>query len=185
MRAIYRLRRNEFWIAALTAAVVVGVGVEQGIILAIVLSVLLHVKRHYNPNDAVVSLDPQGHPVLSPPVPGTVSESGLVVYRFGVGLFYANAARFAEEILALVDTPEPPQWLVLLADGIDDIDYTGGNTLLETADQLEQRGVTFAIAVATAEVRQELDRFGVTAKIGPDRYYPSLAEAFNAFRTAR
>ncbi|GAB89417.1 SulP family inorganic anion transporter [Gordonia rhizosphera] len=184
MRAIYRLRRNEFWIAALTAAVVVGVGVEQGIILAIVLSVLLHVKRHYSPNDAVVSRDAQGHPVLSPPTSGTVSEPGLVVYRFSVGLFYANAARFAEEILALVDTAEPPRWLILLADGIDDIDYTGGKTVLETADQLAQRGITFAITDATDHIRHELDRFGVTAKIGEGRYYQSLDDAFTAFHTA-
>lgn len=182
MRSIYRLRRNEFWIAALTAAVVVGVGVEQGIIVAIVLSVLLHVKRHYGPTDAVVSLDGQGHPVLSPPTPGTVSEPGLVVYRFSVGLFYANAARFSEEILALVDTDEPPRWLILLADGIDDIDYTGGQTVLETANQLVQRSIAFGIADVTDQVRHELDRFGVTDKIGEDRYYASLEDAFAAYR---
>ena len=54
MKEIYGLRRDEFWIAAVTAAVVVGVGVEQGVILAIVLSLLDHVRRHYNPHDSVV-----------------------------------------------------------------------------------------------------------------------------------
>src|SRR5215204_5781466 len=39
MREIWRLRKDEFWVAAITAAVVVGVGVEQGIVLAIVLSI--------------------------------------------------------------------------------------------------------------------------------------------------
>lgn len=184
MRSIYRLGRSEFWIAALTAAVVVGVGVEQGIIVAIVLSVLLHVKRHYGPTDAVVSLDGQGRPVLSPPTPGTVSEPGLVVYRFSVGLFYANAARFSEEILALVDTDEPPRWLILLADGIDDIDYTGSQTVLETANQLSQRSIAFGIADVTDHVRQELDRFGITDKIGEDHYYASLGDAFAAYRAA-
>src|SRR5438034_275504 len=38
MREILRLRKDEFWVAAVTAAVVVCIGVEQGIILAIVLS---------------------------------------------------------------------------------------------------------------------------------------------------
>jgi high affinity sulfate transporter 1 len=184
MREIYRLRRNEFWIAALTAAVVVGVGVKEGILLAIVLSVLLHVKRHYEPNDAVVSRDERGHVTLAPPEPGTVSEPGLVVYRFNVGLFYANASRFSKEVLALVDVPEPPRWLILLADGIDDIDFTGGKTLLETADQLAQRSVVFGIAVATDDIRKELDRFGVTERIGEDRYFASLDDAFAAFHAA-
>ena len=184
MRDIYRLRRNEFWIAALTAAAVVGVGVEQGIILAIVLSVLLHVKRHYEPNDAVVALDAAGRPMLSAPTPGTVSEPGLVVYRFGVGLFYANASRLSEEVLGLVDVPDPPRWLVLLADGIDDIDFTGGKTLVETAEQLAQRDVVFGIAVVTDDVRRELDRFGVTEKIGEEHYYDTIEAAVTAFHAA-
>ncbi len=66
-----------------------------------------------------------------------VTEPGLVVYRFGVGLFYANAARFTEEGLALVEVPEPPRWFILLANAIDDVDYTGGKTLVEFAGQLE------------------------------------------------
>ena len=69
MNEIYRLRRDEFWIAAITAAVVVGVGVEQGIILAIVLSLLDHVKRHYNPHDSVITRDEQGI-VTVPAEPG-------------------------------------------------------------------------------------------------------------------
>ena len=69
----------------------------------------------------------------APAEPGADTEPGLVVYRFGVGLFYANAARFTEEAIALVDVPEPPRWFVLLADAIDDVDYTGGKTLVELA----------------------------------------------------
>jgi MFS superfamily sulfate permease-like transporter len=133
MREIWRLRKDEFWVAALTAAVVVGVGVEQGIILAIVVSVILHVNRHYRPHDAVVAWDGAGSFETLPVEPGTFSEPGLIVYRFGVGLFYANAARFAEEIVALQDVPEPPVWFVLHAVAIDDVDYTGGQTLFELA----------------------------------------------------
>jgi high affinity sulfate transporter 1 len=184
MKEIWRLRRNEFWIAAVTAAVVVGVGVEQGIILAIILSVLLHVKRHYEPNDAVIVRDEQRRVTFLEPTPGTVSEPGLVVYRFGAGLFYANASRFSEEVFGLVDVPEPPRWLVLLADGIDDIDFTGGKTLLEAAEQLAERNVVLAIALATDDVKRELDRFGVTEKIGEERYFATLDDAIAAFHAS-
>jgi sulfate permease, SulP family len=181
MRDIWRLRRDEFWVAAITAAVVVCVGVEQGIILAIVLSVVLHVRRHYEPHDSVLTWDADGQLKLSPPEPGTVSEPGLVVYRFGVGLFYANAERLAEEVNGLVDIPSPPRWFVLQADAIDDVDYTGGKTLLELVDQLEARGIVFAVVGASAHVRKELDRFGITERIGAARYYDTLRAARDAF----
>ena len=184
MAEIWRLRRNEFWIAAITAATVVGVGVEQGVILAIVLSVLLHVKRHYEPNDAVVTRDEDGRVIFAKPVPGTLTEPGLVVYRFGVGLFYANASRFAEEVLGLVDVPEPPRWLVLLADGIDDVDYSGGKTVVEVAEQLAERGVVFAVAAVSDDVKHELDLFGLTQTIGEERYFDTVEDAIAAFRRA-
>jgi SulP family sulfate permease len=184
MRDIWRLRKDEFWVAAATAAVVVGVGVEQGIILALVLSLILHVKRHYVPSDRVVSWDRDGGLQLSAPTPGTLSEPGLVVYRFGVGIFYANAERLAEEMLGLVDVPDPPRWFVLLADAIDDIDYTGGKTLAELADQLAARGVVFAVAGARPAVRRELDQFGVIGKIGLDHVFDTLDAAREAFHAA-
>jgi sulfate permease, SulP family len=184
MRAIYGLRRDEFWVALLTAIVVVGIGVEQGIILAIVLSLIVHVKRHYAPHDAVVRWDEQGQRRLAEPVPGAVTEPGLVIYRFSVGIFYANAERLSEEVLRLVNVPEPPRWFVLDAEAIDDVDYTGAQTLLELADQLKQRGIVFAVAEASDDVRRQLDRFGLTDKIGPDRYFDRLHAARDAFHNA-
>jgi len=146
MREIWRLQRDEFVVAAITAVTVVVLGVEQGIVLAIVLSLVLHVRRHYAPHDT--SFEP---------------EHGLVVYRFGVGLFYANTERLEEEIVALVDVPNPPAWLVLQADAMDDIDYTGGKALLELQAQLQARGIVFAVAEANDHLARELDRFGITA----------------------
>src|SRR5215218_5352360 len=181
MREIHRLRRDEFWVAAATAAVVVGVGVEQGIIIAIVLSLILHVKRHYSPHDAVVGWDAKGEFTTMRPTPGTVSEPDLVVYRFGVGLFYANAEHLSEDVLGLVDVPRPPRWFVLHAVGMDDVDYTGGKTLAELADQLVSRGIVFAVADASPALRRELDSFGLTEKIGAERYYDSLQAARDAF----
>jgi high affinity sulfate transporter 1 len=184
MSEIARLARAEFWVAVMTAAVVVTVGVEEGIVLAIILSIVLHVRRHYLPHDAVITWSASGAAIDVKPGPGVESEPGLIIYRFGVGLFYANAGRLAEEISALVDVAKPPRWFVLLADAIDDVDYTGGKTLEELAEQLTQRNIVFAIAEAGPGVVRELDRFGVTAKMQPGHVFASLGEARAAFRAA-
>jgi sulfate permease, SulP family len=181
MRSIYGLRRDEFWVALMTAIVVVVLGVEQGIILAIVLSLIVHVKRHFTPHDAVVRFGPQGHIRLAEPTPGTVTEPGLVIYRFPVGIFYANAERLSEDVMGLVNVADPPRWFVLQADAIDDIDYTGAQTLLELADHLQERGIVFAVAEVSDDLRRELDRFGLTDRIGPDHYFDSIHAARHAF----
>jgi MFS superfamily sulfate permease-like transporter len=181
LRAVHRVRREEFWVAVLTAVVVVVIGVEQGIVLAIVASLIIHVKRHYAPHDAVETFTADGRLRLAPPVPGTATEPGLVIYRFNVGIFYANAMRLADEIRGLAIGA---RWLVLAADAIDDVDYTGGQVLLELADELAARHVVFAVAGATDGVRRQLDRFGLTAKIGAARYFDTPADARAAFHRA-
>jgi high affinity sulfate transporter 1 len=179
MRRIWRLRKDEFWVALLTAVVVVSVGVEQGIILAIVASIVLHVRRHYLPRDTIVTWDGHGQVHLEQSTPGVMSEPGLVVYRFGVGLFYANAQRLSDEAFALVDVSDAPRWFVLDAAAIDDVDYTGGETLAELAEQLTARKIVFGVVDATDHLRRELERFGVEA-----REFDSLDAVRDAFHAA-
>ena len=185
MRAIWRLRQDEFWVAFVTSAVVICVGVEQGIILAIVLSLLLHVRRHYLPSDRVVGWGPDGRVIMNPVEAGAESEPGLVIYKFSVGLFFANAERLAQEALCLVEGPTPPRWFLLDAGAIDDVDYTGGETLLELARQLERRKIVFGVVDASSHLRHELDRFGLTQLIGADRYFESLHAAREAFHASK
>jgi MFS superfamily sulfate permease-like transporter len=155
--------------------------VEQGIILAIALSLILHVRRNYRPVNAILSWNQEGRLQVLPPEPGNQTEPGLIVYRFGTGLFYANATGFSEEIMALVGGDVPARWIVLDAVGIDDIDYTGGKTLAELADHLRERSIVFAISEPTDSVRDELDRYGISAKVGAERVFDTVNAAVDAF----
>jgi len=183
MREIYRLRRDEFYVALATAVVVVTIGVEQGIILAIVFSLVLHVRRHYDTADFVLVRTAKGHFKTVRPAPGTMTAPGLVVYRFGGGIFYANAERLAEEMLGLVGGDTPPRWLILDAAAIDDIDYTGGKTLAELADQLRERNVTLALCEVDDKVRVQLDTFGITEKVGAEHIYDTVQDAIEVAGT--
>lgn len=184
MRRILAVRREEFGIAAITAAVVVCVGVEQAILLAVVLSLLDHVRRHYRVRSAVVVEGVAGRRTEVSAEPGIETVPGLVAMRFSVGIFYANATRFAETALQLVDVARPPRWLVLVADRIDDVDFTGGETLRELARQVADRHVELAIAAASDHVAHELALFGVVDAIGAERVFPSLDDAIAAFEAS-
>jgi len=184
MREVFHLRRDEFWVALLTAVFVVVVGVEQGIILALLLSLVLHVRRHYQTVDTVLDHNARGQLIAVPPTPGAKTEPGLVVYRFGGGVFYANANRLSEEMLGLVNVDDPPRWLILDCAAIDDLDYTGGKTLAEVADQLHDRNVVLALCEVDEGVRRQLDTFGITPKVGEAHIYEAVQDAIEAFHAA-
>jgi MFS superfamily sulfate permease-like transporter len=114
------------------------------------------------------------------PVPQ--AEPGLVVYRFGASLYFANAARFEEQVNELAQPGV--SWLCIGAVAIGDVDYTGCETLLELHSELESRGIRLVFAGIDEGVRQELDRAGVTAAVGSDAYFDGLDDVFRAYRAS-
>ena len=183
LRRILAARPSEFVIAAITGLLVIVVGVEQAIIVAIVVSVIDHLSRSYAPKDSVVVGAGEGHYRTLPVATGGQLTPGLVVYRFSSGLYYANANRFNEEILGLVDGADeasPVRCVVLDAAAMVDVDYSGGLTLKQVVNELHDRGATLTVTQAEDSVRAELDRFGITEMIGADAYFDTVGDAVRA-----
>lgn len=181
LRQIFRLRKVTFAVAVGTILAVVFLGVERGIFLAIVLSVLDRLQREYHPKDIVLTLS-DGHWRACKADPGVESEPGLIIYRFEASLFFANADYFAARVLALIKgAPHPVTWFVLDLVSMSDIDYTGGLTLAATLTRLQQDGITVALTQAE-DIRGELDRHGVSDRIGADHIFETVQAALDAFQ---
>jgi MFS superfamily sulfate permease-like transporter len=185
VRGLLSIRREspgEFLLAVTTAGVVVVVGVEQGIVFAMVLSLLRIVRHSYHPHTAVLRRGEGGIWQLNPVVPGAVTEPGLVIYRFGAPLFYANAGRFAEEIELLArPAPSSLRWLVVDAGAIIQVDYTAARVVRELHDDLAQRGVELVFAHVQSDLKPDLDRHHLTEVIGANRIFDSLHDALDAY----
>ena len=181
LRAMRVESPGEFKLAVITAAAVAIIGVEQGVLLAITLSLLRHVRQSYRPHTSVLQFDPtHGWTSLSA-APGRQTEPGLILYRFGADLFYANANRFADEARALVaGAPQPVRWLVIEADAITNLDYTAARVLLPLIADLRTQKVGIAFARVSASLRADMDRHGVTAILGSDKIFASRHAALLA-----
>jgi MFS superfamily sulfate permease-like transporter len=184
MRAIRRESPGEFLLALTTAGVVVLIGVEQGIVLAMVLSLLRIVKHSYHPHTAVLAKGEGGLWRLNPVVAGARTEPGLVIYRFGAPLFYANAGRFAEEIRLLVGPGASSlRWLVVDAGAITQVDYTAARVVRELQQDLAKQGVSLVFAHVQSDLKPDLDRHHLTEAIGADRIFNSLHEALDCYHS--
>jgi SulP family sulfate permease len=183
MAAIARVRQGEFAVALVTAAVVVVVGVEQGIILAMALSIVEHIYHSYRPYDTLLAVTPDGTPGPTPLADRAEALPGLVVYRFGASLYYANGTRFTEEVMDLVEGAVPPlRWLAVSASSIGDIDFSGADAIRQVKEELARTGVTFAICDLNPKVREQLDAYGLTELIGADRIFATTADLLAAYR---
>jgi sulfate permease, SulP family len=182
MRRILACRRQEFAVALLTTAAVVMLGVEDGIAIAVVASIIDHLRHSYRPFNSVLLKSPAGHWKPVPVTPGARTEDGLVVYRFGTTLYYANASRLVDDVTALVGHGGPLRWMVIDFAAIGDVDYTAADVLTRVVGELRKRQVHLVLSSVLGPVRKELDRYGISTALDPGAYYETPGEALEAFR---
>ena len=185
LRKLSHIRRespSEYLLAVITAVTVVLVGVEQGIVIAMVVSLLRIVKHAYHPHSGVLLGENGMYWKLQPPLPGTITQPGLILYRFGAPLFYANAGRFAEEVRVVVGSPSPSvPWCVVDAEAITNLDYTAARVVRDLHEELLQIGVTMAFARVGPYLQADFDRHKITGIIGKNLIFPRLHDAIVAF----
>jgi len=182
LRAIWRARRVEFAVALLTAVAVVVLGVETGIVIAIAASIIDHLRHSYTPHSSVLVKSAAGHWTSQPVVAGARTTDGLVVYRFGSGVYFANASRLAQDVDLLCRNGPPVDWFCLDAAAVGDVDFTAGSVLARVQEQLGANGIRLVLSNVIRPVRSQLDRYGITARVGDDAYFETSGEALEAFR---
>jgi MFS superfamily sulfate permease-like transporter len=176
---------QEYALAVMTAVVVVLVGVEEGIVLAMLVSLARVVRHDYHPHSGVLQLNPDGSWKLVPVAPHVVTEPGLVLYRFGAELFYANAGRFIEEVTQVLQPmPSAVKWVVVDAEAMTHLDYTAARVLQSLKKNLTEAGVELAFARVPWDLKSDFDRHHVTEAIGSDRFFNKLHEAIAAFEAS-
>jgi sulfate permease, SulP family len=183
LRDIRRESPDEFHLAVVTTAAVVAIGVEQGILLAIALSLFKHVRHSYRPHAMMLTPDAAGGWIPTSATPGKETAPGLIVFRFGADLFYANETSFVDQVRALADrAPTPLRWLIVDASAITDIDYSAARSIRELLDELKQKGVGLVFARVSPYLRADLDRHRIAAALGENRIFATLHEAITAVR---
>jgi SulP family sulfate permease len=185
MYSIYTQRRSEFWVALITALMVVFVGVEQGILLAIALSLIEHTRHGYRPRNALITPGGSGiwepHPVASQ----AQAAPGLMIYRFTHSMYYANCEQLAEEVTKLAGNAQPPlRWFCMDASAVDDVDYTAAETLRSLHAILMEKGVRLVVAQVMEDVKAE-SRYNLGQVFGKDVFFETLEEMLQAYRRSQ
>ena len=187
LRGLHRLRvarPGEFAVALVAAAAVIGLNVQYGIGVAIAASIIDHLRHSYRPHSYVLVKSAAGHWMPAPVEPGARTVPGLVVYRFGTSLYFANASRFVEDVITLTRHGDDLRWLVLDGAAIGDVDYSASAVLGRIIRELHQAHVKVVFTSLVDPVRQQLRHYGISGSNGPDGFYDTAGEALAAFHAA-
>ncbi len=181
MRHIAAVKRSDLIGLGVAFFATLVLGIELGIAVAVVASMLVVFARMSRPHTAVLGR-----------VPGTTSyrnvarfpeaecNAGVRVVRIDAAVSFVNAAPVKRLLLDEAATlDEAPRALVLDASGINDVDATGAEMLVEVIEDLDERAVALHLADVKGPVRDVLRRAGIWERLG-DRLYATTADAVDA-----
>jgi high affinity sulfate transporter 1 len=184
MFELFRLRKVEFALSAVSFLGVAFVGVIQGIVISIALALLVLVWNAWHPhyttlvrvNGAKGYHDIKRHPE-GRQVPG------LTLFRWDEQLFFANAEVFLEQALqAVYNTPPPVRRLVIVADAITDVDVTAADAIVNLNAELKKRGIELWFAGMKGTVKDRLRHYGTLDTIGDKIFSATAGFAVNQYR---
>lgn len=183
LRELWHMRRSEFWIAAVCLLSVLMFGPLQAVIIAFLLATIDLLRRASRPGTWVLQEAPDGSYFVPEETDHAPDTSGIIIYRFGAPLYFANATFFEEEVQNLVtQAASPVTWFVLDAEAMVDIDTTGEEVLHQVLTWLAKRGVTAAVSRANPSATALLRHYHLLELIGENRLYPTNRHAIAAFR---
>ena len=112
----------------------------------------------------------------------SLTEPGLIVYRFDAPLVFANATFFTERLEEIVATAGAGLKCVIFdTEAISDFDSTAAEALGKLDADLKRRGVELWIARANQPLRDLLQVTELTKRLGKDNIYPSVHAAVMAY----
>ncbi|MFN0101411.1 MAG: SulP family inorganic anion transporter [Bryobacteraceae bacterium] len=187
LRELFDMRRSEFWIALICLFSVLILGPLIGVVIAFVLTTVEVVRRAANPSMAILGQIPGRRSFFMASRDETVQTvPGLMIYRFGAPLFFANANAFREEVERLIETAQPKiKWFVLDASAISDIDTSGAEALEEVLDFLKAHEIVWAASRLMPNVRALLHQYNLVDCLKESRLFDTNYAAALAFFQAQ
>jgi SulP family sulfate permease len=185
MRDIYRKGGVEILLVAASAALVVVMPIETGVTMSIGLSLLNSIYVIARPDSAVFGRLP-GTTIwwdLPPGQPGE-REPGVLVFAPGAPINFTNAFYVRGKLMeAIASMREPCRLVVIEANGVINIDFTGAQILQQLIGDLRRRDIDVALSRLESErAHHAAARTGVITVLGEDHVFRSVEDAVRAFR---
>jgi len=154
--------------------------IQIGILTGIMLSLALLLYRLMRPRVAVVSLHGDGTLRDAEYFRLEALHPKLGALRFDGSLYFVNVSYFEEAIISLERRNPNMRYLLVVGNGINDIDASGIEMLSNLVDRLKAGGITLGFSGAKRQVTEVMERTGLAARIGAANIFSSDAAALKA-----
>lgn len=178
---VWRANRHDGVAAIVTfcASMLFAPHLDEGIFLGAGLAILLFLYRTMSPRVASLGLFPDGtlrdlavHPELP-------TDSQIIVLRFDGQLYFANVSHFEEMVLNAVSTKPSAKFLLLIGDGINQMDASGEEVVHHLVERVQKNGMVMIFSGLKRQVLSVMRTTGLLDFVGGDNIFATEQAALN------
>ena len=146
---------------------------DKGILIGAALALALYLYRTMKPRVAQLGRYADGtlrDVKVNPDLP---TSEHVVAMRFDGQLYFANVAYFEETVLETMAAHPKAKYLLVVADGINQLDATGEEALRQIYERLHENGVTLVFSGLKRQVLDVMRNTGLLDEIGERHVFPN------------
>ncbi len=176
----WKVQRHDAVVAVVTflLTMVWAPHLDKGIMVGVISSLGLFLYRTMAPRVAVLSRDPDGT-LRDAEVRKLQTCRNISVIRFDGPLYFANTGYFEDKIMERVALKPDLKFVIIDAEGINEIDATGEEMLHNLIGRLKEAGVELIIARAKKQIWDAFERTKLIEQLGRDHMFALRTQAFN------
>jgi MFS superfamily sulfate permease-like transporter len=152
---------------------------DKGIMVGVVLSLLVFLYKAMRPKVTLLARY-EDEALRCAETHGLKECDYIALVRFDAPLFFANASYLEDQVTDRMRAKKDLKHIVIVANGINDMDASGEETLSLLVDRIRSAGVEVSLSGVNEAVMQVMKRTHLDAKIGENHIFPTMERAVEA-----
>jgi SulP family sulfate permease len=154
---------------------------DIGVLAGAGLAIVLYLYRTMRPRVAILGRHPDGT-LRDAQLHGLKTSEHIVALRFDGSLYFANVPHFEDAVLAAVAQHPRAKYLLVVADGINQLDASGEEVVRHLVERLRENGIGIAFSGLKQQVLAVMRSTGLDALIGEQDLFRTEDQALDAIR---
>ena len=169
-------------VISFVATLVFAPHLANGIMIGVVLSLLVFLYKSMRPKVATLARY-EDQSLRDCTTFGLRECEHIAMIRFEGPLFFANSSYLEDIITERMQSKKNLKHIILVANGINDMDASGEETLSLLVDRVRSAGVDFSLSSVNEKVTEVLRATHLWERIGEDHIFPTMEKAVSSVYT--
>ena len=149
---------------------------DQGVLVGVGLALVLYLYRTMQPRVAILARHSDGT-LRDAHIFNLQLCEEISMIRFDGSLYFANTAHFEDNILERVSLKPNLKYVIVVGDGINEIDASGEEVLRHLAERLHDSGIEILFTGLKKQIMDVLRNTGLLDQVGAQRFYRTEEQA--------